>query len=76
MSRFLTPVLFAGGAAYVSWYNGQHSDRALILPGADLLAQDIAGQGAATVQILGGLAALFGVFAVVGYLRDRGSDPG
>lgn len=74
MSRFLTPALFAGAAAYVAWYNGQHSDRALILPGADLLAADLPGQGAATVQILGGLAALFGVFAVVGYLRDRGSD--
>lgn len=81
MSRFLTPVLFAGAALYVANFNAQHDDRALMLPFMDVLSPAAAGdmhaQGALTVQVLSGLAAVFGLFAVVGFVRDRsrGDEP-
>ena len=61
--RFLTPVVFAGAAAYVGWFNAAHGDRALILPFLDALDPSVAGdpaaEGALTVKVLAGLALLF-----------------
>jgi hypothetical protein len=76
--RFITPVLFAAAAVYVGWQNGQHTDRALVLPFLDIIAPgttgNIAAQGALTVNILFGLAVVFGLWEIFRMMRDRQSD--
>jgi hypothetical protein len=76
--RFLTPVLFAAAGAWVAWSNAQHSDRVLVLPFLDALdpavANDPAAQGALTVKVLLGLAAVFAVWDLVMWLRARRAD--
>lgn len=76
--RFVTPILFAAAAAYVGWQNGQHTDRVLVLPFLDVIAPGTAGnaaaQGALSVQILVGLAVVFGLREGYRMMRDRRAD--
>lgn len=74
--RFLSPLLFAAAAAGVGWYNGQHADRALVLPFMDVLdataANDPKRQGELTVLVFAGLAVALGVREGVRWARERG----
>ncbi|MDP2314921.1 MAG: hypothetical protein Q8P41_18625 [Pseudomonadota bacterium] len=76
--RFLTPALFAAAAVYVGWQNAQHTDRALVLPFLDVVAPGTAGnvaaQGALSVNILWGLAAVFTLWELFRMRRDRKAD--
>ena len=76
--RFLTPILFAAAAVGVGMYNAQHTDRALVLPFLDVLdpagANDPARMGMLTVQVLGGIAVIFGIWDGVSWLRSRRSE--
>jgi hypothetical protein len=73
--RFLTPLLFAAAAGWVAWYNGQHADRAMVLPFVSALDPAAEGnparQGELTVMVLGGLAVLLGAWDTVRWLQDR-----
>lgn len=72
--RFVTPVLFAAAGAWVAW-NNSASDRILVLPFIDALAPSTAGnpaaQGAVTVAVLFGLAAVFAAWDAAMWWRSR-----
>lgn len=71
--RFVSPVLFLAAAGGVSWYNGQHADRALVLPFMDVIdpGADALRQGELSVIVLIGVAVVLGVRDVLGALRAR-----
>lgn len=63
--RWFTPVFFIAATVFVGWYNQNHKDSVLLLPGVDLLAPgDMQRQGELSVWITGGLAVLFTLSAL------------
>jgi hypothetical protein len=75
MNRFLTPLLLLGIAVYAGWYNANHADRQLLVPGIEMLDPSGAGDphalGIFSVKVLFGLAALALAWGVFGLARDR-----
>lgn len=71
--RAFSPVLFFAAAAGVFWYNGQHTDRALVLPFMDVIdpgaASDPVRQGQLTVQILVGVGVVLAWRAIFAHWR-------
>lgn len=73
MTRFVTPVFLGGVAVAVAVFN-QRPDRKIVFPLLDRVTTDPAGQGWLTVGILGALAGLSAVWAIVEIVRARRED--
>ncbi len=75
--RFLTPVLFAAAAGWMAWYNGQYTDRAVVLPFVELLDPSAAGDpvklGSLSVVVLAAIAGILAVWEGFRWMRERGS---
>ena len=73
--RFITPVFMFAAAAYVWWYNANHTGSVVMLPGMDVIAPstkgDPAAQGEMSAWVFAGLGGLFLVRAIWGTVREN-----
>ena len=79
MNRLITPLILFGTAAWLVHFNGTHDDRAMFLPFMDVIDPgskgDPAAMGRDSAVVIGGLALLSLVWAIVGIVRDRLRKP-
>ena len=73
--RFFTPAFMFAAAAYVWWFNANHTDSVVMLPFVDSIVPstkgDPAAQGEVSAWIFAGLGSVFFARALWSTLRSR-----
>ncbi len=72
--RFITPLFMFAAAAYVWWYNTNHTDSVVMLPFIEAIVPstkgDPAAQGQVSAAIFLGLGAVFFLRAIWGNMKE------